>query len=192
MLLLVTLALGACAGLGSVPEAAARAMQRAPVGRFPRILLVEGRVASLAVPVAASALPPAVAHVEEALLPGGELTFLAREWHERGTGWRVEKRLAGRGGDELRSLLLADDGAVLERSHEVQLKTAPAKVLETALAEAPGQAQRVEVLQGDPGEEWFRVTIRTPEGDRRHVECWPDGRLLRSGRVVAAEITVTR
>lgn len=181
------LALGACSTTGIVPTNLAAAMAEAPTGTPTRLWLDGDRIVAAAVPVGPGALPPAVRTTIDAVAPRGELLWQGREWSGRGEGFRIEKRYRENGSEHVRSALIGDDGAVLERSHSMPLGEVPQVVMATVLSSGP-HVDEARIVSGPEREEYWSCTVRNRIGWVLVVEVGLDGVLLRKRRQVEARI----
>jgi hypothetical protein len=134
--------------------------------------------------------PEIVERAAEGVQPGGELLLRAREWGPRGDGWRFVKRYPSDAGPQQRSVLIDAAGSVRERSHDLLPDRAPPAVLELAGRSPSGTRLRIEVVQGEPEEEWFRLHLQAPNGERWIVDCDRDGRERRRAQVLGADLVV--
>lgn len=160
--------LAACAAHPQ-PPAFAAALARAGSGFVER---EAGAIVRCGVPCAASALPRGATVTIRTLQPGGVVDALEQVFVGSETLFFARHRYAD-ATTPSRSVLVAGDGRVIERSHEV-----PAAAGDPALAPALQAAQealgepaaRVEIVHGAPGSEWLRVS-----GGARSVDCPLDG-----------------
>jgi len=132
-------------------------------------------------------MPPEVRTTLDAIAPGGELLFQGREWGPRGRGFRIEKRYRGNGEEHVRSVLIGEDGSVLERAHSVPLTQVPPNVLGAALRTGP-HVDEARIVSGPEREEYWSCTIRTRIGRTFVVDVDLDGRVLRTTRRIDAHL----
>lgn len=169
-----------------------RAAQRAPASALAAVELVGGELTRGQVDVAEADVPAEVLRIESTIQPGGERTVLARAFGPTGDGFRFVRRYPRDAACPERSVLLAADGTVLERSHALPVNEAPAAVLERSASVAAGQVTRIHVVQGQPGEEWYRIHLAAADGTRHLLECETDGTVRLLVRLLAGEIAVPR
>ena len=166
---LAVVVLAACAAHPQPPAAFAAALARAGSGFVER---EAGAIVRGAVPCSASALPRGATVTIRTLQPGGEMDALEQVFVGDEALFFARHRYAD-ATTPSRSVLVAGDGRVIERSHEV-----PAAGDDPTLAPALRAAQaalgeptaRVEIVHGAPGSEWLRVS-----GSARIVDCALDG-----------------
>lgn len=158
----VSSALVACAGTAGRPSLT-RLLADAPDDVPARLLLVGDHVAAAAVPLGPGSLPAAVRTTFEAIAPGGNTTFVGREWSERGDGYRLEKSYVDGLLTKARSVLAAADGRVLERWHTVPLRDVPQQVLATALRTGPA-IDEARIVSGPAREEYWSLQVRDRGG----------------------------
>jgi hypothetical protein len=178
-------ALAACAGTGPRATELAAAIAAAPPGTAARLWLDGDRLGTAVVPCHQAELPPAVRQMLVAVAPDGERQFTGREWGPRGAGFRIEVRYADPA--HVRSVLLTNDGAVLERSHTVPLTEVPQHVLATALRSAPF-VDEAWVVSGPRREEHWELQLRDRSGALHAVRIGLDGRTIAQHRRLAARI----
>lgn len=181
--------LAACQASG-LPEGFSEAARRSPGTGRCRLRVESGRVASVAIDVSPRDLPRAARRMADAVLPpeGGKLAELAKEWGPRGVGFRV-RRSYGEPGADVRSVLVTEDGRVLERTHRIAPDELPAAVRRAAERARPGGViEHADVVQGDPGEEGFRVLVREGRAATWLVECDARGEGLRLYRLLTADV----
>jgi len=178
--------LAACASPG-LPPGFCTALANAPETTPARLWLQGDAITAAAVAVAISGLPPAVRTTADAIAPGGELVFAGRDWGPAVTGFRVEKRYRDGGREEFRSVLAAEDGSVLQRSHSVPLADVPLAVL--AAARASGRdVRRCEIVADSAVEVGWRATVVDGGGRTFVVELDLAGEVRSRLRVVGAQL----
>jgi hypothetical protein len=182
----VFLAFAACAGTAG-PDPLHEWLDAAPPGQTSRLWLRDDRVIAAAAPIDPHDLPPAARTTIEAVVPGGLLEFLGREWGERGFGYRIEKRYPDEAVPHVRTLLVAADGRVLERAHSIPISDAPQHVLATALNVGP-TVDEVRIVSGPNREEHWSLTVRDRDGRTFVVEVEPDGQLRSTHRRTSSRI----
>lgn len=183
------LALAACAAGPALPPQLGRLLAEAPAGAAPRLWLAGDRIVGAAVPLGAHSLPPPVRTMVEAVAPGGESTFVGREWGVRGEGYRVEKHYRDTTPPHARAVLVAADGTVLERWHTVPLPEVPQPVLATALRSGPMIAE-ARIVSGREREERWELVVRDRAGGEFVVHVGLDGAPLGRHRRLAGELEV--
>lgn len=182
------LACAACSTAGPVPVSLAALLAEAPAGAPARLWLDGNRIVGAAVPVGPGELPADARRTAEAVQPRGELVFQGREWGPRGFGYRIDKHYAGEPGPEhSRSLLVTEDGRVLERSHSVPIPDVPQHVLATAM-QVGNHVDEAHIVSGAEHEEHWSVQVHDRAGRLWAVEVTLDGRLVQSRRSMAARI----
>lgn len=182
---LVPLLLVACAGGPDRGTQLTAALAEAPPHSEARIWLDGDRLVGAAAPIGADLLPTAVRTTLQATAPDGELSFVGREWSARGEGFRIEKAYAQP--LHRRSVLIAADGQVLERAHTVPVGEIPLDVLATG-AKHGSQCDEAWIVSGPVREEHWLLLMRERFGPATMVQVALDGRLLRTGRRVAARV----
>ncbi len=185
--LLCLSALAACGATSRLPADLAAIAAESPVDSPARLRLVGDRIAAATIALGPGALPPAVRTSLDAVAPGGELLFQGREWGSRGRGFRIEKRYRGSGDEHVRSVLIGEDGRVLERAHSVPLAQVPPNVLAAALRTGP-HVDEARIVSGPEREEYWSCTVRTRIGRTFVVDVDLDGRTLRATRRVDAHL----
>ncbi|MBL9079760.1 MAG: hypothetical protein JNL08_19820 [Planctomycetes bacterium] len=181
------LACAACSTAGAVPTDLAAMLRDAPAEAPLRLWLAGNRIVAAAVPGGPGLLPAEARVALDAVAPRGELLFQGREWSERGTGFRVDKRYRGAGEDHDRSVLLSADGRVLERDHTVPIGAVPQHVLAAALTVA-GTIDEARIVSGPEREECWRLVVHDRSGREFVVTVALDGRLLGSLRRLGASV----
>ncbi|MBL8748998.1 MAG: hypothetical protein JNK78_07550 [Planctomycetes bacterium] len=180
-------ALAACGATSRLPTDLATLAAESPVDSPARLRLVGDRIAAATIAVGPGAMPPEVRTTLDAIAPGGELLFQGREWGPRGRGFRIEKRYRGNGEEHVRSVLIGEDGSVLERAHSVPLTQVPPNVLGAALRTGP-HVDEARIVSGPEREEYWSCTIRTRIGRTFVVDVDLDGRVLRTTRRIDAHL----
>lgn len=183
------LALAACAAGPALPPQLGRLLAEAPADATPRLVLAGDRLVGAAVPLGPHSLPPPVRTMVDAVAPGGETTFVGREWGVRGDGYRVEKHYRDTAPPHTRSVLVAGDGAVLERWHTVPLPEVPQPVLATALRSGPTITE-ARIVSGREREEHWLLVVRDRTGQAFLVRIGLDGALLGRHRRLAGAVDV--
>ena len=183
----VLLALAACATDARLPADLAARFAEAPADASGRLWLEGDRIAAAAIAVGPGALPPAVRTTIDAVAPRGELVFQGREWSSRGEGFRIEKRYRENGNEHTRSVLVADDGRVLERSHSVPIAEVPQDVLAVALQRGH-QVDEARIVSGAEREEHWSCTVTNRMGWSFVVDIGLDRALLRTRRRVQVRL----
>lgn len=178
-------ALAACAGTGQRATDLAAALAIAPPGTMARLWLDGDRLGTVVVPCHTAELPPPVRQMMAAVAPDGERRFTGREWGPRGQGFRVEVRYDDPA--HVRSVLLAMDGAVLERSHTVPLAEVPQHVVATALRTAPF-VDEAWIVSGPQREEYWDLWLRERSGALHTTRIGLDGRAIASRRRLDARV----
>jgi hypothetical protein len=123
----------------------------------------------------------------DTIQPGGTALFAGREWGPRGEGYRIEKLYTEQGEEHFRSLLVAADGSVLERSHSVPLVSVPPAVVTAAMGSGP-EILRLEIVSGPEHEEGWRATVKNRAGWTYEVLLTLRGSVLQVSRVVPAQL----
>lgn len=187
-LLPFALACAACSTAGGAPRDLADVLAAAPADAPVRLRLDGDRVTGVAVAGGPGLLTAAAKLSLEAVAPRGELRFAGREWGPRGEGVRVEKRYRGEDTVEHdRSVLLADDGTVLERDHTVPIPDVPQHVLAAALRVGT-TIDEARIVSGREREEFWRLSVRDRGGREFVVTVALDGRPLGCERRLAARV----
>lgn len=182
-------ALASCATGLQLPAGFTAFVEQSPTGAPMRLTLEGDRIVAAAVPAGPGALPPAVRTTLDATAPHGELLWQGREWGPRGDGFRVDKRYRDGAHEHVRSVLIAADGRVLERSHSVPLGDVAQNVLGKAMQSGP-HVDEVRIVSGPEREEYWSCTVRSRIGRTFVVDVDLDGRLLRAVRRVEAKVDV--
>ena len=180
-------AVAACRGGPAVPPRLAEELGQAPPYTEARLWLAGDRVVGATAPLGPGTLPPAVRTTLLAVAPDGETTFTGREWGPRGEGFRIDKAYAEP--THRRSVLIAADGAVLERAHTVPIGDVPADVLAVGAGIAP-RLEEAWIVSGPEREEHWTLVMRERAGETIVVQVGLDGVRLRVQRRVAARIDV--
>lgn len=178
-------ALAACTGTGRLAAELDAALAMAPPGAAARLWLDGDRLNTAVVPCLPAELPPAVRQMLGAVAPDGERQFTGREWGPRGQGFRIEVRYHDPA--HVRSVLLTDDGAVLERSHTVPLTEVPQHVLATALRHAPF-VDEAWIVSGPQREEHWDLLLRERSGALHAVRIGLDGSAISQRRRLDARV----
>jgi hypothetical protein len=150
-----------------------------------RLWLAGDRIVAATVPIGPGAMPLAVRTTIEAVLPDGTQTFAGREHGPRGHGFRIDKSY--RQPEHQRSVLIADDGSVLERAHTVTIAEVPQAVLATALRTGPS-VEESWIVSGPTSEEFWQFLVRDRSGRAFVVKVGLDGGPLGRLRRTAARI----
>jgi hypothetical protein len=184
--ILASIALASCAGPQGARAAMARLLAEAPTSAPVRLHLLDDRIVAAAVPVGAGEVPPAARTSFEAIAPGGRIEVVAREWGERGDGYRLVKVYddASR-----RSVLAARDGEVLERWHSVPMRPGevPAVVL-TAIAAVNANVLEARIVSGREREEYWEFSVQDRLGRAYVVRLGLDGSRRTTVRRLDAQI----
>jgi hypothetical protein len=175
----------ACSAIGPDPVALDAALATAPAGEQPRLWLDGDRLIGAAVPCSPIELPPAVRTMLAAIAPDGEQEFVARELGPRGAGFRIDVRYQDP--PHVRSLLLAADGSVLERSHTVATIDAPEHVLAAGLRHSP-LVDAIRMVSGPEREEYWELVVRERSGGVHVIRVGLDGTVLGSQRRFTARV----
>lgn len=165
---------------GTALQPASAMLADAIAGARTRLTISGDQVVSVVTPIDLRALPAAARAACEAEAPGGVVTFCGSERGLQGRGYRVEKRLSEPSPHE-RSMLVTEDGRILERRRTLPLTSAPEPVLATALAYG-SFVDRVEIVAGPGRDERWVVIVKDREGETFAVEVELDGRLRRARR----------
>lgn len=150
------------------------------VGQTPRLSVSGNQVVSVATPIDVRGLPADVRTTLEAIAPAGVLEFCGEEWGPRGEGYRIEKSYL-EPTPHHRSLLVAVDGAVLERSHTLPLPRVPQHVLATGLGKG-SSIDSAEIVSGPVREEFWRLIVKDRSGRTFVVKVALDGTELETQR----------
>jgi hypothetical protein len=185
---LAALLLGACAG-PALPTGFAALAAEAPEDVPARLWLEGDACIAAATAVGPGGLPATVRVAADAIAPAGELVFAGRAWGPRGAGFRIEKRYVEGTDESFRSVLLAADGTVLERTHSVPIAQVPVAVLTSAMT-AGRDVRRCEIVSGPEREEGWRALVQNGAGRTFVVALALDGRLLSTQRVVRAVLSL--
>ena len=121
-----------------------------------------GAITTWAGPVDPGRVPARAMQAAQAVNPGGTPAC----WRERGAhgeGFRVHTVYPS----GVRTALVSEAGEVLHKSWEIPAGEAPGPVRAAAAETAPGELERVEVLQGPGRDVLYRVTSLGPDGRRR-------------------------
>lgn len=178
--------LTACAGTGSVPDAFTRAAAAAPPDAVCTLAVHGGEVLSLTVPLAWRQLPEPIARTVASIQPGGN-SEAAREWSDAGDGYRI---VTTYGDGDQRTLRLAIDGTVRERSHTLALDAVDEAARLAITKLRLGTITHVEATQGEANREWYRFWLRDDAGREHVVDCELDGGGARARRLLAAVLQV--
>ncbi len=167
----------------------------APRDGVSRLTIRNGQVFAYSAPVRSQDVPEKVKRTMDELREGGQTVYLAREWGPRGTAYRIEDLVRVSGRDELRSLLVDDEGHVVGRSYEITPADAPSSMLDHATTMGLGRdrIRKTSVVlgsAGDPGH--YRMLLEDREGRLRMLECRADGTGATWSRIIQAEVTCTR
>ncbi len=153
-------------------------------------LQVEGdRIVQAAIPLAPHDLPPEVRISADAIAPGGSRTFAGRELRPRGAYYRIEVRYEDRAEETFRSMLLDDNGDVIERTHGVSIARVPVDILTAAMTRAR-RLERCEIVSNTETEIGWRITARDDAGRRLLLELDLQGAIETVSRVLEATLTV--
>ncbi len=177
-----------CSGLGEVSGDFATAAADAQADAGCRIELDGSRIVELSAPIRAADLPQTVARAVESIQPGGSKISVAQVWRSSDVAYRIETEYVNGRSTELRSVLLDEDGQVIERSHQVSLREV-GRIARLLVADLDrGETRRVEVVQQGAGEESYRFHLRLPDGRRTIVRCGLDGGDMRVARALPVEL----
>lgn len=180
--------LAACANPPLPPEFAGLAAE-SPEDMPPRLWLDGTRIVGVATGLGPGGLPPAVRAAVDAVAPAGRLVHAGREWGPAGTGYRVEKSYEDGPNTAFRSVLVAADGAVLQRSHSVPLARVPASVIGAAMA-VGRDVRRCEIVSDADVETGWRALVVDGAGRTHCVILDLDGSLRGVSRVLSTELQV--
>lgn len=187
---------GLCAGLltscgstlGTVAPGFTRAAERTVTGNGVRIELEGEKIVRTSVPIDASELPEHVHLAVAAIQPRGRTLEVARIWTPNGGGHAVGVIHGEFGAARRRHVVVADDGSVLERSHEIRLDEVSKSVRDVIRRLGRGEIARVEVVQRGPADESYRFEIEGPKGLRTIATCTLSGTMVRTARLIDAEL----
>jgi hypothetical protein len=177
----------ACTSTTMPWPAAVPLLAQAPEDMPARLLVTADGLHGFAIGLGPGTLPDAVRTTIDAVAPAGELQFQGREWGPRGSGYRIEKHYRDGAAEHVRSVLVAADGAVLERWHTVPLADVPAMVLRTAMQTAP-EVVAAAIVSGPIAEEHWLCTVRNRIGHTLLVTVGLDGRDRGTVRRLAARL----
>lgn len=188
-LALATVTLGACHS-GGLPRGFAEAAATAPEEAPARLWLQGDRIVGAAAAIGPGALPQPARTAMDAVAPGGEQTFLGREWGPRGEHFRVEKRYVdGSGAATYRSALVTAEGQVIERSHSIVVNKVPPAVLGEAM-KLGRDLRRCDIVSDAITEREWRIHCVDGGGRTFVVVVDMDGSLIAANRVVTATLQV--
>lgn len=185
--LAATAILTACASHSHLPPDLADRLATTPEEQSARLRIDAAGIAVLALPIRAVELPPAARTGVEAVAPQGTVTFIGREWHAHGTGFRVDKRYEVEGTEHTRSVLVDAAGQVLERIHSVPIAEVPEAVLATAARFGPA-VERIEIVAGARHEDHWRCLVADRSGRHFVVRTDLQGNLLDCRRRLPAQL----
>lgn len=185
-LALATVTLGACHS-GGLPRGFAEAAATAPEEAPARLWLQGDRIVGAAAAIGPGALPQPARAAMDAVAPGGEQTFLGREWGPRGEHFRVEKRYQDGGAETFRSALVTAEGDVSERSHTVPISKVPPAVLGAAM-KFGRDLRRCDIVCDAVAEREWRIHCIDGGGRTFVVSVGLDGSPLGASRVVEATL----
>lgn len=160
-----------------------------------RITIRDGHLLSYSAPVRAQDIPEKVKRTMDELRVGGRTIYLAQEWGPEGPGYRIDELVRVADKDEVRSLLVNEEGVVIGRSYEISPADAPSGLLDHAATAGLGSdaVRSVSVVVGPPGDKGrYRMLLQDQEGRQRLLECRDDGSGATWSRVIRAEVTSTR
>lgn len=160
-----------------------------------RITIRDGHPISYSAPVRAQDLPPRVKRTMDELHEGGRTVYLGREWGPDGPGYRVEELVRVDNKEELRSLLVDDEGRVIGRSYEISPTDVPQSLLQhVARAGFDRSAVRsTSFVLGPAGDRGhYRLLLEDREGRQRMLECRADGSMAVWARVMRATVSCAR
>ncbi len=177
--ILFALAFGGCVASGAVPSTLSADLAEAPPEAEARLWLAGDRVVAVAIPLGPGWMTPPVRTTLQAVAPDGVTTFTAREHGPRGSGFRVEKHYQDPLHD--RSVLIADDGAVLERAHTVAIPDVAQDVLAAALRVGP-KVTAAWIVSGPVAEEYWDLVVQDRDGQSIALRISLDGRELARSR----------
>ena len=180
-------ALAACATPSRLPTDLAARFAEAPSDAPGRLWLEGDRIVAAAIAVGPGALPPEVRTTIDAVAPRGELLFQGREWSARGEGFRIDKRYRDNGSEHARSVLIADDGRVLERSHSVPIGEVPHDLLAVALQRGH-QVDEARIVSGPEREEYWSFTVTNRIGWAFVLDVDLDAAVLHTRRRVQVRL----
>ena len=186
LLLALSFALAACAA-APVPDDLQQWLQDAPPESAARLTLRDGAVAAAAVAIDPRNLPATVRTALEAVAPAGKMTFCGREWSSRGDGYRIDKDYTDQPEPHTRSLLLAANGQVLERSHSVGIADVPQHILATALQTGP-RIDVAHIVSGPEHEEYWLVIVRDRSDRSYRLHIGLEGQELSRSRTSPSRI----
>ncbi len=181
--LLWIMALTACTSTGTIPAEVTRSLEDRQFGAPARIEIENGRIVAWGLPIALRDLPERVARAADSIQPGGDLVAVHSIWRGDERSFQIEKRYDGA---EWRSLELAEDTAVIMRSHSIPLDDAPEPVRQAA-----GDSARFEFVQGRRPDR-YRASYGTADAPDRVVEFFADGTVYREIRTHSAHLRAVR
>jgi hypothetical protein len=186
-LLALAAALAACRTAAVLPEDLTERLAACPEGSPARLHLDPGGALALVLPIQPVELPPAARTGVESAAPRGTTTFVGREWGPRGQGYRVDKHYDVEGVEHTRSVLVDNQGQVLERVHSVPIAEVPEAVITTA-ARFGHAIERVEIVAGTAHVEHWRCLVTDRSGRHFVVRTGLDGTLLDRHRRLHTEL----
>lgn len=186
-LLLLGPLLTGCSAPAALPADFTALAAEMPEEQPARLWIAGTDVIAAAVATGPGGLPAIVRTTVETIAPGGRTVFAGSEWGDHGFGYRVDKVYVDGVQEATRSLLIAPDGAVLERCHSVPLPDVPQAVLATAMA-IGRDVLRVEVVSDGSRETGFRCAVRDRAGRSHVVSTTMSGDLAHTTRLVNAQL----
>lgn len=178
----------ACATPVAAPDLS-RWLAEAPQDR-PAVLWLRGdRIVRAIAPLGPGATPQVVRRRADEAAPGGEFTLMGREWGPLGNGFRLERLAADGQATVRRTMLIDEQGRLLDFGQSVPLVQAPQHVLAAALA--VGRDVVEATLFAHPGSppRW-ECRVVDALGHTHLVTIDLDGRRLATLREVAAVVRV--
>ncbi len=182
--LILALIPAACSAPSYLQEFQA-AMLAAPTGATAKLSLANGEILSISAPLRADLIPANVRVVANQIQPEGSMIYLAEEWGPHGHGYRMEKAYQLQGKSQVRSVLIAPDGRILARSHQILdvEANAPAKVLELANRDQAA-ILRIDVIQAGPEQpDLYQVISQGADGSQTVLTCKEDGSQIRRASI---------
>lgn len=178
-----------CSGLGDVSGDFAAAAVRAEADAGCSIEIDGSSITELSVPMPRTELPREVARMVDAIQPGGTAVIVTRVWRSNGTAYRVVTQYPDDDTTNVRRTVLIDDeGQVVERSHEILESEVPGNIRDSVAELGRGTIQVIDVVQRGPGEEHYRFHLKLPDGRHFVARCQLDGTGLRVARVLPTEL----
>jgi len=183
------LATAACSAPRAIPSEIVTALADTPSSGGIRILLEDKKFAQWIIAVEPNSLPAPVQRSAEAVLQGGELSFVGQVHGGPEEAYLLEKRYPQLAEQHMRKAIIAADGQVILRSHSIPRRELPREV--GAALQAKGDLETLEFIEA-ANESYYRAVFLGDRGQRQALELDVRGEEHGLFRILVIEASLAR